>query len=109
MILIVKELASVGGFMIVKEFTLSVAESKKFCALERSTVTTFAAIESVSTASLTTLVLNVPSTSRFVLGTVVPIPTLGPTVVIAVPPVPTIKVAVVTIPALIVPVPPVKL
>jgi hypothetical protein len=75
-IIIVKELTSLGGFIIVKEFTLSVADNKKFCAIERSTVTTFDAIESVSTASLTILVLNVPSTSSFVLGTVVPIPTL---------------------------------
>ena len=59
----------------MKEFTFAVADNKKFCAIERSTVTTFDAIESVSTASLTTLVLNVPSTSSFSLGDAVPTPT----------------------------------
>jgi hypothetical protein len=38
--------------MIVKEFTLSVADSKKFCAIERSIVTMFDAIVAIPTASL---------------------------------------------------------
>ena len=94
----------------MKEFTFAVADNKKFCAIERSTVTIFAEIESVWTASLTTLVLNVPSTSSFSLGDSVPIPTSwDDVVVITVPAVPTTKVPVVTIPALTDPVPPLNL
>ena len=74
-IFIVKELVSVGGLMIVKEFTSAVADNKKFCDFERSIVTTFDAIESVSTTSLTILVLNVHSISKCALGIVVTIPT----------------------------------
>ena len=83
--------------------TFAVADRVKFCALERSIVTTFDAIESDATASLVVLILIVPSTSKVALGTVVPIPTEVEFVVIIVPPDPTTSVVAVIIPALTVP------